>query len=313
MPDSISSSDILVGASEESHDSELASKYLKAGLEAEQQMNRWSAIENYEKAFQHAPEDDEVCFRLAYNLDLVGEDSEALHLYEQCCEHAPAKINALMNLAIMYEDRGQFARAEKCLRQVVDTDPNHRRARLFLKDVQASRQMFYDEDQARIREKQSTMLETPISDFELSVRARNCLKKMNIRTLGDLLRTSEAELLAYKNFGETSLLEIKAVLAQKGLHLGQAAENRQNVVRDEVYNQLVETGQQDKMNMPVSELNLSVRARKALSLLSIQTIGDLVSRTEAELLGVKNFGATSLDEIKEKLSEEGLSLRQLDE
>jgi DNA-directed RNA polymerase subunit alpha len=67
------------------------------------------------------------------------------------------------------------------------------------------------------------------------------------------------------------------------------------------------------MNMPVSELNLSVRARKALSLLSIQTIGDLVSRTEAELLGVKNFGATSLDEIKEKLSEEGLSLRQLDE
>src|SRR6185437_4893571 len=68
--------------------------------------------------------------------------------------------------------------------------------------------------------------EIPITDFELSVRSRNCLKKMNIRSLGDLLKTSEAELLSYKNFGETSLNEIKALLAQKGLRLGQAAEDK---------------------------------------------------------------------------------------
>jgi DNA-directed RNA polymerase subunit alpha len=46
---------------------------------------------------------------------------------------------------------------------------------------------------------------------------------MNIKSLGDLLKTTEQELLAYKNFGETSLNEIKALLAQKGLRLGQAA------------------------------------------------------------------------------------------
>ena len=49
------------------------------------------------------------------------------------------------------------------------------------------------------------LLEIPVTDFELSVRSRNCLRKMNIRTLGDLTRTTEAALLASKNFGETSL------------------------------------------------------------------------------------------------------------
>jgi len=291
---------------------EEARQLFDKGKAAEESLDRWTAIEYYEQAFELSPEDENICFRLAYNLDLVGEDQEALHLYEQCCCDPPAKMNALVNLAIMYEDASDFAKAEKCLRQVVDTDPNHTRARLFLKDVQASRQMYYDEDQQRIREKHSSMLETPISDFELSVRARNCLKKMNIRTLGDLLRTTEAELLAYKNFGETSLQEIKAMLAQKGLRLGQAAEDADDPARSDVYEQLAESGDAEKLNQSVADLDLSVRARKALSLLGIRTIGDLISRTEAELLGIKNFGQTSLNEIKERLHDAGLSLRTLD-
>src|SRR5213078_1665545 len=79
--------------------------------------------------------------------------------------------------------------------------------------------------------KRNAMLDTPVTDFELTVRARTCLKKMNLRTLGDLLRTTEAELLGYKNFGETSLNEIKALLAQKGLRLGQAVEDTKGAVR----------------------------------------------------------------------------------
>jgi len=291
---------------------EQARELFEQARQAEESLDRWQAIELYEQAFELSPEDEEICFRLAYNLDLVGEDQEALHLYEQCCVDPPAKIHALVNLAIMYEDAGDFAQAEKCLRQVVETDPNHARARLYLKDVQASRQMYYDEDQQRLSEKHSTMLDTPISDFELSVRARNCLKKMNIRTLGDLLRTTEAELLAYKNFGETSLQEIKAMLAQKGLRLGQAVDDGGEEVPADVYEQFAEAGDAEKLNQSVAELDLSVRARKALSLLGIRTIGDLVSRTEAELLGIKNFGQTSLNEIKEKLHDAGMSLRKLD-
>lgn len=311
MADSTAGSDVL-SEHEEARNLEIAEQLLSEAREAERAGDRWKAIELYEQAFEMDPDHEEICFHLAYHLDLVGEESEALHLYEQATT-GQATIHALMNLAVMYEDVGRYAEAEHCLRRVLEADPNHARARLFMKDVQASRRMYYDEDQAKLSEKQSHMLETPIGDFELSVRARNCLKKMNIRTLGDLLRTSEAELLAYKNFGDTSLHEIKAMLAQRGLHLGQAREDRDQAAKDEVFEQLASAGNEALLDQPVSELELSVRARKALSLLGISTIGDLVARTEAELLGIKNFGQTSLNEIKERLSEHGLSLRVLEE
>ena len=51
---------------------------------------------------------------------------------------------------------------------------------------------------------------------------------------------------------------------------------------------------------------------KCISKLNINNIGELVRKTEAELLGCKNFGMTSLNEIKKALEEFGLSLRKLD-
>ena len=59
---------------------------------------------------------------------------------------------------------------------------------------------------------------------------------------------------------------------------------------------------------PIDELDLSVRSRHCLDSEAIATVGDLVRRTEAELLKVRNFGATSLTEIKKKLAALGLSL-----
>ena len=56
---------------------------------------------------------------------------------------------------------------------------------------------------------------------------------MNIRTIGDLLNISEVELLSYKNFGETSLKEIKGILDLKGLYLGMAIEEKQHDLSDE--------------------------------------------------------------------------------
>ena len=155
------------------------------------------------------------------------------------------------------------------------------------------------------------MLDTPVTDFELSVRARNCLKKMNIRTLGDLLKVSEAELLSYRNFGETSLVEIKNMLSSKGLRLGQGVDGQLRRNPNDAFEELKGLAPDHVLNKPISSLDLSVRARKALQLLGIGTIGDLAMRTEAELMGVKNFGSTSLDEIKERLEIHNLSLRKL--
>jgi DNA-directed RNA polymerase subunit alpha len=69
---------------------------------------------------------------------------------------------------------------------------------------------------------------------------------------------------------------------------------------------------QELLNKPVDELKLSVRARKCLDKLKIRTIGDITRKTEAELLGCKNFGVTSLNEIKKALNGLGLSFRKLD-
>jgi DNA-directed RNA polymerase subunit alpha len=294
-----------------------AQRYINTALEAQNNGDRLGAIEAYEAAYAADPDNPETCFRLAYNLDLVGEEDEALHLYEQACQCERPALNALMNLAVLYEDRGQYAQAERCILQVLATEPNHERALLYLKDVQASNHMKIDEDEDRNLEKQRALFDTPVTDFDLSVRARNALRKMNIRTLGDLLRVTEAELRSYKNFGEASLEEIKTMLAQRGLRLGESREQAQNQMKQQMYNDIAGAAEGDDegdetMQQSVAELNLSVRARKALALLNINYIGDLITKTEAELMGVKNFGMTSLLEINEKLAERGLSLRQLD-
>ena len=272
--------------------------------------NRIGAIETLREA--QGTQDERVLFRLAYLLDLVGEEDEAIALYQQCANVDRPCVNVLLNLSVLVEDKGDYIQAEKCLRQILDTEPNNKRARLFMRDVMASKDMYYDEEHARDMAKRNALLDTPVTEFELSVRARNCLKKMNIRTLGDLLKVSESELLSYKNFGETSLVEIKAMLSSKSMRLGQNLETQYHRVRAEVYEELKGRAPEAVLSKSVAQLDLSVRARKALQMLGINTIGDLATRTEAELMGVKNFGATSLDEIKERLASFGLELRLLD-
>ncbi|MEX1026352.1 MAG: DNA-directed RNA polymerase subunit alpha [Planctomycetota bacterium] len=64
------------------------------------------------------------------------------------------------------------------------------------------------------------LLDRPIADLELSVRARNCLDSANLQVLRDLVELSENEVMKLKNLGKTSLTEIKSRLAEKGLSLG---------------------------------------------------------------------------------------------
>jgi DNA-directed RNA polymerase subunit alpha len=66
----------------------------------------------------------------------------------------------------------------------------------------------------------SVLLDRPISDLELSVRARNCLDGANLVKLRDLVTLTEGEVMNLKNLGKTSLTEIKAKLAERGLSLG---------------------------------------------------------------------------------------------
>jgi DNA-directed RNA polymerase subunit alpha len=190
---------------------------------------------------------------------------------------------------------------------VLDVYPDHARAALYFKDTEASHEQYFDEDAAKKRDRMSQVLSIPVTDFELSVRSRNCLQKMGIMTLGDLCRCTEQELLASKNFGETSLVEIKEMLATKGLRLGQYAQERATT---EVFEpEVLSADEQAMLARPIAELNLSVRARKCMIRLAINTLGDLCRRTGDDLLECKNFGVTSLNEVREKLTALGLKLR----
>jgi DNA-directed RNA polymerase subunit alpha len=63
------------------------------------------------------------------------------------------------------------------------------------------------------------------------------------------------------------------------------------------------------MALTIEELNLSVRSYNCLKREGINTVGDLVQKTEPELLDIRNFGQKSIDEVKAKLEELGLELK----
>ncbi len=72
------------------------------------------------------------------------------------------------------------------------------------------------EEEERLRE----LLNESVEELELSVRSANCLKTANIKTIGDLVRKTETDMLKYKNFGRKSLNEIKEILGGMGLSFG---------------------------------------------------------------------------------------------
>jgi DNA-directed RNA polymerase subunit alpha len=246
-------------------------------------------------------------FGLALENDRRGNDDVAMELYKRAVSRFPAHVGSLTNLGLLYEDRDQYERAAQCYQRILDVYPDHLRAALYFKDTEASHEQYYDEDAQKKRDRIGQVLSVPVSDFELSVRSRNCLQKMGIQTLGDLCRCTEPDLLASKNFGDTSLVEIKEMLATKGLRLGQFAQER--AMAETFEPETLSADEQAMLARPIAELNLSVRARKCMIRLGINTLGELIRRTGDDLLECKNFGVTSLNEVREKLTTLGIKLR----
>ncbi|HEY0541009.1 MAG TPA: DNA-directed RNA polymerase subunit alpha C-terminal domain-containing protein, partial [Actinoallomurus sp.] len=61
--------------------------------------------------------------------------------------------------------------------------------------------------------------------------------------------------------------------------------------------------------LPIEELNLTVRSYNCLKREGIHTVGELVARSEQDLLDIRNFGAKSIEEVKQKLNDMGLTLK----
>jgi len=286
-----------------------AALHAEAGIVADTDGDYDGAVKSYSRAVEIDPRCVEALFRLAYVSDLRGDNDAAVEYYQRCLQVKPVRSRALVNLGLLFEEIGRQGEAVRCFQMVYNRYPADRRTRLYLKDAIASEDMFFDEEQQKKRERRNKILETPISDFELSVRSRNCLEKMNVSSLGDLTRISEPELLSFKNFGETSLSEIKQMLTSKGLRLGQALEGEDKSAKMKpVKKKTIDRAK--VVARPVDDLGLSVRSQHCMQLLGVKTIGDLVDKSEKDLMQAKNFGSTSLQEVKKKLAALGLTLTE---
>ena len=181
------------------------------------------ASAEFEKTLSLEKDHNGALFELAYINDLYGNDDLALEYYQRCTDRPPVPLAAWINLGILYEDEMRFRDAEQCYRHVLAHEPNHPRARLFFKDCQASKGMYYDEEAERGYTVLKQLHEIPVTDFELSVRSRNCLRKMNIRTLGDLTRTTELALAFQQEFRRDLARRNQGNDAGQGLAAGDVA------------------------------------------------------------------------------------------
>ena len=282
--------------------------YLR-GRAAELKRDWEQALDCYVAAREVNPHLRSNLFRAGHLAERCGLDEEALEFYTALADLRPADKACLLNLGILYEDMGEDKLAAGCYNAVVEHDPTDERARLYLADAVAAIDMYYDEDLERKEDRLNQILRIPITDFELSVRARNCLNKMQILVLGDLVCRTEQELLSYKNFGETSLNEIKEILRSKGLRLGMPREEAVASIEARGSGQAYTGENSDVMNRPVHELQCSIRVRRTVETLGCLTLGDVTKHSADELLGMPNFGVTSLQELRSKLGEHGLKLR----
>ena len=255
------------------------------------------ALALYQRAVQTDENHAGALFGLALENDRMGNDEESLSLYERAAKAFPTGIGVLINLGLIYEDNNQFDKAQMCFKRILDCYPDHPQTLLYMKDAAATGNMLYDEEAQRRNDRLAQTLNMPVTNFELSVRSRNCLQKMGIETIGDLTRTSEAELLSSKNFGETSLFEIREMLTSKGLALGQFAHEKKNN-EPPIDTSHMSPDEQALLDRPISDLNLSVRARKCMARLQLNTIGELIRKTGDDMLECKNFGVTSLNEVR---------------
>ena len=90
--------------------------------------------------------------------------------------------------------------------------------------------------------------------------------------------------------------------------LGDDTAAASEIAETEIEEDSVDEELNQKLSMPIQELELSVRASNCLESAKIETVGALVSMSESELLKIRSFGKTSLREIKRKLADIGMSL-----
>lgn len=181
------------------------------------------------------------------------------------------------------------------------------------------------------------LLETTIEELALSVRAFNCLKRAGVDNLRDLVCKSEEDLIKVRNLGKRSMEEVIAKVRSLGLdirpedtgkeewiaylsHMPIISEYAVGLIKDnkttedtnnsdEPKQSITDKNFESLLSTTIEELNLSVRAFNCLKRAGIDTVEDLVYRTEEDLIKVRNLGKRSFEEVIAKIKSLGLDIR----
>ena len=137
--------------------------------------------------------------RVNFHVEPVGTEGRERLLLEVWTDGSVSPVTAVGEASRILEDHFDL------LTNFPDTSPQEEAA---------------ERDEVRPRTELNENLFRNVDELELSVRASNCLKTANIRTIADLVQKTEAELLKTKNFGKKSLNEIKTILGEMSLSLG---------------------------------------------------------------------------------------------
>lgn len=149
--------------------------------------------------------------------------------------HIDASFSPIKRIAYQVENARVENRTDLD-RLIIDLETNgtldpeeaiRRCATILQHQLAAFVELKHEEHKSQLTEEEEVnpILLRPVDDLELTVRAANCLKAENIYYIGDLVQRSENDLLKTPNLGKKSLLEIKNVLASRGLSLGMRLEN----------------------------------------------------------------------------------------
>lgn len=160
----------------------------------------------------------------------------------------------------------------------------------------------------------SGCLELTIEELDLSVRSFNCLKRANINTVADLTQKTMDDMMKVRNLGRKSLEEVIKKLAELGLSLKEDEESMHEgdlIVEEGGLSEEADHGK--LLEMSIEELDLSVRSYNCLKRADLNTVGDLLCKSKDDLIRETLLGRKSVEEVINKLTMMGLSLRDGDD
>lgn len=271
-------------------------KFIQARLlEFEGDIDKAVAI--YEKIKETEEFKVESLHRLFYLANIFLEPEEVKKYEEQIQKLPQSQVSIIANIALYHDMNNRSKEAIKQLEAV--SSLYNQRLRYLIDEIRNSTIMFFDEDIERQKKYTQKLLEIPIDATGVSIRTRNILVQKSIRTIGDLVNYTESDIQSISALGEAGFKEIKDLLI--GLNLEFAKVTHVETEEEKKYIAL--------LSQSISNVYWTPRTRSLLDRNNIKAWGDLANIKEEEISKWQGMATPVLNEIKQKMLQQGIMFK----